>query len=127
MTRGTILLIGPKAREAELLAARLEKENFSVIHCVNQESVASWLKRGTAQLVLFTHACSRRFVEDVLRRLHGHKRTKHTPAILVTDEEIPEKLQDMKGIGETFRLHRISLAEAIHRLQLAIQLSQLAK
>lgn len=127
MTKGTILFIGPRDREIELLVSRLQKEHFTIAELSDYASVSRWLRQSTPQAVLFTRRCPRKTIESCLSLLRSQRKTRSLPAILVTDGDVPSELTGIKGIGEAFKLHKISLAEALRRLQLAIQLCQLAR
>lgn len=126
MTRGTVLLIGRHSRESELFATRLEREHFQVDRCVQEGKVFQWLKKNPVRAILFTPHCSRRLIERIETYVHGQPKTKRLPMILLADQDVLPTHQNIKGIGEAFRFHVIPLAEAVRRLELAIQLSQLA-
>lgn len=127
MTHGTVLVIGPAVREIELLTNRLTKEQFVVERREARASVYGWVAKHQPQAVLVSHHASKSFIQGVVSTLKRSKKTRHTPVILVTNDDVPETLKQVQGVGESFRLHQITLAEAVKRLFLAIKLSHLAR
>ncbi len=127
MTRGTVLLVGQLDRESELLANRLEREKFALVLSVTERQLVQWCRTNTAQAVFFSRRATRQTVERSLQSIRAHKHMAHIPAILIADTDVAPNLVGVKGIGEVFRLHQITLAEAVRRLVLAIQLTQLAR
>ncbi len=125
MTHGTVLVLGNKSREIELLIARLEKEQYSVYHYPANNQAYRGIKHNNPQSVLINATCSPAFIQRVVRTLLGHKRLRYVPVLLVTDLEVPARLHQIRGVGETFKLHTIPLALAMRRLHRAVALSQL--
>lgn len=123
--RGTILLVGHHDRVIELLTQRLEKEHYSVILTPPQSSVFGQIKAIDPQAVLCSVSLGHRFIEKIARYTRHNKRTRLAPVLLVGESDAPLSLTQIFGVGEVLRLHHIPLAEAIRRLNLAIQLMHL--
>lgn len=127
MTRGTIVLIGPKVREVDLFMDRLERDGFYVSYFSAGKNLGTWLHKNRAQAVLFTAHCDRKIVERVTSKLKTNGKLRFTPALVVSDMGVPEWFTKISGLGEVLQLHKITLAQSVKRLGLAIQLSQLRK
>lgn len=127
MTKGTILFVGPVNRESELLEQRLRREGYQSQWHKTPHTLYSWLKKHHPQAILITGQTPQPKVEQVLRCARALRHTRHVPILCVAADEAPGFLLKIKGIGETLKLHSISLAEALRRLRLAIELSQLAR
>lgn len=122
MTRGTILIVGPTTREAEVVTKRLEREGFSVDVALTQSKLNRWLKTSRAQAVFFTCSPTAEPTKKMVRQLRNQYGSRF-PLILLTDDA--PAAHDLP-LSETFRLHELPIAHAVRRLLLAIQLSQLA-
>lgn len=127
MTRGTVCIIGAKSRESELFVARLEREHFEVVSHVSAARFTTWTRKNVTQAVLVTDRLSKSSVESVVRSTVQRYSSRRIPIILLAHDEVPSALRAIKGVGESFRFHRISVKEALNRLILAIQLTQLAR
>ncbi|HEY1074220.1 MAG TPA: hypothetical protein VGE59_00770, partial [Patescibacteria group bacterium] len=88
---------------------------------------SGWLRRETPQAVLISARLSQSNIEQVARTLRLKYPTRRIPLIVVANDEVPNSLLAIKGVGEAFCLHRISLREALDRLTLAIQLTQISR
>ncbi len=127
MTRGTVLFVGKMDRESELLVSRLKRDAFTVDHCATERQLGVWCRTNTAQAVLFTRLTPPFVIKRALAAIRYYKRMQHIPAVLVADTTVAPEQTAIKGLGEVFYLHRITVAEAVRRLLLAIQLTQLAR
>ncbi len=127
MTRGTVVIIGRKNREIELLKSRLEKEKYGVELVTPDQRALQWLSANVAQAVLCTDTCTRSVFLRVQTVMKRHRSYRYVPLLVVTEDAVADDIETTDRVGEVLRLHRITLAEAIRRLRRAIQLTQLAK
>lgn len=127
MTRGTVLIIARDSRELALFQKRLEKERYAVTVVAPSPHALSWMKAHIAQAVICDEHCSPRLVEQVSRAMRRHRTYRFTPLLLLGRDDVPQPLKDVPRTGFVLRLHKITVAEALRRLQLAMQLGQLAR
>ncbi len=123
MTRGTILLVGPRKREYDLFLARLEKDGFAVERKTSVKDVAKWLRDEWPQAVLFAAENKSQTVQDIIRIMSARKQK--LPFILLGIDDAPTNLVSIKGIAETFLLHSLAVSHALRRLTLGIKLCQI--
>lgn len=123
MTRGTILLVGPRKREYDLFLARLEKDGFSVERKAGLKETVKWLKNEWPQAVLFSAESSPKAAGDLMRVMQARKQK--LPFIVVSLDEAPQALSSLKGIAEVFPLHSLAVSHALRRLTLGIKLCQI--
>lgn len=123
MTRGTILLVGPRKREYDLFLERLQKEGFTVERKKSQVEISKWLKDEWPQAVLFSAECPTKTVSDVMRVIQQKKQK--LPFVVLGLDEAPEAVVSLKGIAEVFLLHSLAVSHALRRLVLGIQLCQI--
>jgi DNA-binding NtrC family response regulator len=123
--RGTIVLVGHKNRTMDLLAARLEKEHYTVVATEPGRRAFSAIAHNAAQAVLCSATCSPKFLTRLSAATRKYKPTRFSPIIVVGESEASPELATLSGIGEIWRLHSIPLSKAMQRLELAIQLMHL--
>ncbi len=123
MTRGTILLVGPRKREYDLFLARLEKDGFAVERKTSVKDVAKWLRDEWPQAVLFAAENKPQTVQDIIRVMSARKQK--LPFILLGIDDAPANLVSIKGIAEIFLLHSLAVSHALRRLTLGIKLCQI--
>ncbi len=127
MTRGTLTYIGNQTREVDLLLTRLEKEGYEIKKLKPSVTVYGHAIKAKPLAILIGETISQSVLEGICGiATKAGSRGARLPVILVGNDEIDPKLTNTKGLGEVWRLHQISLAEAIKRLRFAIQLTQLA-
>lgn len=125
MTRGTILLIGPRKREYDLFLSRLEKEGFSVERKAGFKETVKWLRDAWPQAVLFSAECPPKVATDTIRVMSVRKQK--LPFIILGRDEVAPLLRAVKGIAEEFLLHRLAVSHAVRRLILGIKLCQIRR
>lgn len=123
MTRGTILVVGPRKREYDLFLARLEKDGFAVERKTKFADVGKWLRNDWPQAVLFAVENRPQLVRDIIRVMSSRKQK--LPFILMGIDDVPAEMARVKGVAETFLLHSLAVSHALRRLTLGIKLCQI--
>lgn len=123
--QGVVALIGAHRREEELLAKRLERDGFEVVQPKPRESLARFLTQNHVRAILVSSASQRRIGEQAAQWVRQRLSRERIPLIVVASDDVAEVPKHLSGAGEIFRLHDISLAEAVRRLTLAMKLCQL--
>ncbi len=124
MIHGTILIVGSKRRELELVATRLENERYTLAH-LSVGKVSTWLRRNRPQAVFFDVGLSRQQIEQVIRLVRSRPNQHRLPFILLGETEVPSTHSNITGIGEFMPLHTLPLAEVINRINFAIEVTEL--
>lgn len=126
MTKGTLAFVGTPTRETDLLLIRLEKEGYHVTRYAASHSVYSRLFKAKPIAIVIAQTTPRQIVTTIIGLAPKGRSSKgRVPIIITAHDQIDPKLAAIKGIGEVWKLHQITLAEVVKRLRFAIQLCQL--